>query len=194
MEPINWEDIYVQLYAYTDQLLKAYSWFRKGKTDSYLKGKQVHDYVAEAIEKYLRAPEKYDPSSGRSLVTYLKWHIIRSSVGNDVRSPENVTSSTLLSADDSVDDDDHFCNIEAFLPFVAASFDQQADYKKILTDIEHELQDDEMAKLIFEEVRCNGMDRRDVIKKHEVTDKDFDNGMKRMKTILKKIAKRYSYE
>jgi len=194
MEPIIWEDIYVQLYAYTDQLLKAYSWFRKGKTDSYLKGKQIHDYVAEAIEKYLRSPEKYDPSSGRSLVTYLKWHIIRSSVGNDVRSLENMTSSTLISDNDSSDDDDHFCNIEAFLPFVAGSFDQEADYKKILTDIENELQDDAMAKLIFEEVRCNDMDRRDVIKKYEVTDKDFDNGMKRMKTVLKRIAKRYSYE
>jgi len=193
MEPINWENIYVKLYAYTDQLLKAYSWFRKG-SDSYLQGKQVHDYVAEAIEKYLRSPEKYDPSSGRSLVTYLKWHIIRSSVGNDVRSAENITSSAILSNNDSGEDGDPFCTIEALLPFVEAGFDQQIDYKKVLTDIENELQNDEVAKMIFEEVRCNGMDRRDVIKKYEVTDKDFDNGMKRMKTVLRKIAKRYSYE
>jgi DNA-directed RNA polymerase specialized sigma24 family protein len=194
MEPIDWEVIYVQLYAYADQLLKAYSWFRKDKTDSYLKGKQAHDYVAEAIEKYLRSPEKYDPSSGRSLVTYLKWHIIRSSVGNDVRSPENKTSSTLLSDADQDDDNDLFSNIEAFLPFVKASFDENVDYKKILKEIENELQDDEMTKLIFEEIRCNGMDRRDVIKKYELSSNDFDNGMKRMKTVLRKIAKQYSYE
>jgi len=62
MEPINWEDIYVQLYAYTDKLLKAYTWFRKDQTDSYLKGKQIHDYVAGAIENFLREPDKYDPS------------------------------------------------------------------------------------------------------------------------------------
>lgn len=194
MEPINWEDIYVQLFAFTDQLLKAFSWFRKGKTDSYLKGKQVHDYVAEAIEKYLREPEKYDPSSGRSLVNYLKWHIIRTSVGNDVRSPENKTSSTLLAGSDFDEDDDIYSNVEAFLPFVTASFDQNADYKQIIEDIENELRGDEMAKLIFEEVRCNGMDRRDVIKKYDVRGTDFDNGMKRMKTVLRKIAKRYSYE
>src|ERR1700744_6202794 len=105
MEAIKWEDIYVQLYAYTDHLLKAYSWFRKD-ADSYLKGKQVHDYINDAIEKYLLEPEKYDPSSGRSLVTYLKWHIIRTSVGNDVRSQENKTSSIIEFGRNYEDNDD----------------------------------------------------------------------------------------
>src|SRR5665213_911546 len=111
MDAINWDDLYLQLYAYTDHLLKARSWFRKDKTDSYLKGKQVHDYIQDAIEKYLLEPEKYDPSSGRSLVTYLKWHIIRSAVGNDVRSPENQTSSDILSSDSTEsNDEDSFKN------------------------------------------------------------------------------------
>jgi len=191
MEPINWEDIYVQLYAYTYHLLKAYSWFRKD-TDSYLKGKQVHDYINDAIEKYLSEPEKYDPSSGRSLVTYLKWHIIRTSVGNDVRSQENKTTSVIESDGNSEDDNDPLYNSEAFLPFVQATFDKNLDYKNILADIETELKNDELAKLIFNEVRCNGFDRRDVIKYHGISEKDFDNGMKRMKTVLKIIVKRYN--
>lgn len=191
MEPIDWEEIYIQLFAYTDQLLKTYSWFRKDKPDSYLKGKQIEDYVQDAIEKYLLEPEKYDPSSGRSLVTYLKWHIIRSSVGNDARSPENKTSMPVLSGDNSADDDDPFCNIESFLPFVKPAFDENIDYKEILKQIHNDLQGDEMAQIIFEEVRCRGMDRREVIKKHSIEDKDFDNGMKRMNRVLKKVAQKY---
>lgn len=192
MDAINWDDLYLQLYAYTDHLLKARSWFRKDKTDSYLKGKQVHDYIQDAIEKYLLEPEKYDPSSGRSLVTYLKWHIIRSAVGNDVRSPENQTSSDILSSDSTEsNDEDSFKNIDALLPFVAAYFGDELDYKNIVKEVEDELQQDEIAKTIFKEVRCQNVDRRVVIRQYNMKESEFDNGMKRLKTVLKRVAKKY---
>lgn len=191
MDAINWDDLYLQLYAYTDQLLKARSWFRKDKTDSYLKGKQVHDYIQDAIEKYLLEPEKYDPSSGRSLVTYLKWHIIRSAIGNDVRSPENQTSSDILSSDSSEGDEDSFKNIDALLPFVAAYFGDELDYKNIVKDAEEELQQDDIAMTIFKEVRCQNVDRRVVIQQYNMKESEFDNGMKRLKTVLKRVAKKY---
>ncbi len=191
MDSINWDDLYLQLYAYTDHLLKARSWFRKDKTDSYLKGKQVHDYIQDAFEKYLLEPEKYDPSSGRSLVTYLKWHIIRSAVGNDVRSPENQTSSDILSSDGVEDEEDSFKNIDALLPFVAAYFGDELDYKDIVKDVEEELEQDEIAKIIFKEVRCQNVDRRVVIRQYKMKESEFDNGMKRLKTVLKRVAKKY---
>lgn len=194
METINWNDLYIQLYAYTDQLLKNYTWFRKRKTDSYLKGKQIHDYIADAIEKYLLEPEKYDATSGRSILTYLKWHIIRTTIGNDVRSAENKTTVDTLSGPHSDDDNDDKSYIDKFLPFISAHFDDEIDYKTIIKEIERELENDVTAKLIFEEVRCNGNDRRDVIKEHKISEKDFDNGMKRLKTVLKNIAKQFNYE
>jgi hypothetical protein len=194
MEPINWDDIYIQLYAYTDQLLKLYSWFRKGKSDSYLKGKQVHDYVADAIEKHLGNPEKFDPSTGRSLLTYLKRHIIRTLVGNDARSPENRVSSDLLSEANSENDDDPFQNIEAFLPFIAASFDLSFDCKQILSDIENQLQSDRVAHIIFQNVRLKGFKRREVIKEYNLQPGEFDNGMKRLITVLNKIQNKYNHE
>lgn len=192
MDNIKWDDIYIQLYAYADQLLKTFVWFRKTTTDSYLKGKQPHDYAAEAIEKYLSAPEKYDSSTGRSLVTYLKWHIIRTAVGNDVRSKENRSSSDLLSRNNSEDSDDFFINTESFFPFLSASFDDDIDYKSIMDDIDYAIKDDQLIKLIFNEVRIKGYDRRDVIKQHQLNESDFDNGMKRLKTILKKVIKQYN--
>lgn len=191
MDSINWEDLYLQLYAFADHLLKSRSWFRKDQTDSYLKGKQVHDYVQDALEKYLLEPEKYDPSSGRSLANYLKWHIIRAAVGNDVRSPENKTSSDILSQDNAESDDEASKNIDAFLPFVAAVFGDELDFKNIVKDVKEELQIDEIALVIFKEVRCNNTDRRVVIKQYNLKDSDYDNAMKRLKTILKRVAKKY---
>lgn len=190
MDKINWEDIYVQLYAYSDQLLKAKSWFRKGKTDSYLKGKQVHDYIADAIEKYLTAPGKYNSLSGRSLVNYLKQHIIRSLIGNDAKSLENKTSSNILSNENS-DEGEPFSNIENLLPFTEAFFDQEIDFKEVLNSIRNGIENDKIVEKIFEGVCCNGLKRRDVIKENQMEESEFDNGMKRLKTILKKTAKKH---
>lgn len=191
MDTINWEELYVQLYAFTDHLLKARSWFRKSQTDSYLKGKQVDDYIQDAFEKYLLEPEKYDSSSGRSLANYLKWHIIRSAIGNDVRSPENKTSSDILSGAYGEGDDEAFNNVDALLPFVSVYFGDELDFKNIVKAVEEELQNDEVAKIIFREVRCQGVDRREVIRQYEMEEKDFDNGMKRLRTVLKRVAKRF---
>jgi hypothetical protein len=192
MEEINFEDIYIQLYAYADQLLKALIWFRKDKSDSYLKGQQAHDYAMGAIEKYLREPEKYNSTTGRSLVNYLKRHLIRSAISNDVRSLENLTSSDIISmASDSSEDDYDTSNIDAILPYVSAHFDEEIDYERIITEIENEIKDDQLVKLIFEEVSCKQHNRRDVIARFKLNENDYDNAMKRLKRILNKVCKRY---
>lgn len=193
MDAIKWDEVYLKLYAYTDQLVKNLSWFR-GQTDSFLKGKQVEDYVCEAIEKYLAAPEKFNPDKGRSLTNYLKLHIIRTLVFNDVKSVENQNTSDVLSHTWDSDDESAELYFEKILPGVASTFDENIDYKKVMGEIMEELENDEMAKLIFNEVRVNGMARREFIKEHQVSEKDFDNAMKRLKTVLKNIAKQYDYE
>jgi len=191
MEIIDWDDIYPQLYAYTDHLLKTKNWFRKEGTDSYLKGKQVHDYIAEAIEKFLRNPEKYESTSNRSLVNYLKLHIIRTLVGNDARSAENLTSIDLFGyEDDNNEEEDSHFNIESILPFAGAFFDHEIDYNDIISEVKNEISSDEIATKIFEGI-CNGLKRRDSIEENNFTEADFDNGMKRLNTVLKKTAVKY---
>ncbi len=93
----EWADLYLQLYAYTDNLLKSYKWFRCGVKDTYLKGKEPKDYVMEAVTRFLEHPEKYDPEK-RSLLGYLKKHIIRTMAGNDARSEENRVSDDRLAS------------------------------------------------------------------------------------------------
>ncbi|WP_312991397.1 hypothetical protein [Chryseobacterium flavum] len=191
MDKIKWEEIYLRLYAYTDQLLKNLSWFRKN-SDSFIKGKQVEDYVCDAIEKYLSEPEKFDENTGRSLLNYLKYHVVRSLVSNDINSAENTKTVDFINYTCNDNDDESYS--EYILPVIAATFDEDIDYQRIILEIENSLNDDAIAKLIFQEVRLNGIPRRDFIKKHKIEEKDFDNGMKRLKTILKNIAKQYDYE
>ncbi|AZI24163.1 hypothetical protein EA772_01925 [Pedobacter sp. G11] len=189
MDTINWDELYLQLFAYTDSLLKANTWFRKGKIDSFLEGKQVHDYVSAAIEKFLSEPYKYDPAK-RSLVGYLKVHIIRSLVSNDVNKAENKTTSDLDFINND-EDGDELNIMEALLPYVDAYFDQQIDHDKILNDIKEEIKSDEIVKKIFEAHCQNGLLRREILMEYNMDANAFDNGMKRLKTVLKKTAKKY---
>lgn len=192
IDEINWDDIYMQLYAYTDQMLKAHIWFGKAESDSYLKGMQVHDYIAAAIEKFLVSPEKFDPSYGRSLINYLKKHIIRSLISNDAKSLENKTATGNSIFENSSDDDEASNVFESLLPFVYATFDQTIDYEKIMNEIYSEIQNDIILTQIFEGTCKNRMKRREIILEFKMKESDFDNGMKRLKTVLNYISKKYS--
>lgn len=192
MEQPNWENIYVKLYAYADQLLKAHSWFREKGTNSFLQGKQPHDYVAHAIESYLSCPEKYDPSSGRSLCNYLKYHIIRRLISNDAKSLENRSNIQVIDDYRESNDSDHnSSDLESILPIFESFFDQEIDYNYILHEVKKQLNQDNIASLIFDEVRCKGLNRREVIKEHKLQDYEFDNAIKRLNRVLKEIAKKY---
>ena len=193
---VNNEDLgvlYIQLYAYTDNLLKKKGWFRGGKTNSFLKGKETHDYVSEAFEKYLTNPEKYKGTTGRSLENYLKLHIIRTLVGNDARSPENRTSKSIpsLVSRKHEEGEDGDTYLDSILPFAEAYFDQEIDSKEIMTFIEQEVAKDKIVEEIYLGVRCYGWKRAMVIKEFNMSENDFDNGMRRLTTVLNNTAKKF---
>src|SRR5438445_760571 len=60
---IDWEDVYIQLCAFAHRILSAKTWCR-GQSGPYVRGKEACDYAAEAIEKYLTHPEKFDAAKG----------------------------------------------------------------------------------------------------------------------------------
>lgn len=192
MESPNWNEIYLQLYAFADYLLKMHKWFRGKQTDSYLGGRQPHDYVLDAIEYHLRNPDKYDPSK-RTLVSYLKKHLIRRSISNDSRKAENIKTSEFLNVSHSSDPEDDDL-LESFLPYVQAEFVQQMDFDTIMRDIDQAIQSDPVALKIFEGIGKENLKRREIIEIHEMTEETYDNGMKRLKTILKQTVKKYEIE
>ena len=191
MEEKELEDLYDKLYVYTDYLVKQKKWFRKGNSDTFLKGKEVHDYVSEAIEKYLTNPEKYDSSTGRSLLNYLKLHVIRTLVGNDARSPENKTSKDVFAVQEDLDDNES-TYLDKVLPFLDAFFPDEIDYHSIMEHVENEIQGDKDVENMFMGLCLYDLKRRDIIKEFSMTEGQYDNGLRRLKTILKNTAQQFN--
>lgn len=187
----EWKEIILRLQAYTLMLVKDKGWFRGSKAGTYISGKEINDYVFEAIGRYLKNPEKYDPSK-RTLVEYLKKHIIRTLVNNDLVSAENQTSTDIFAFEsENEDDDDSDTFIDAILPQVDAFYDDEIDYFNIMNFIESETNGDEYVEKIFLGLNC-GMKRADIIDEFKMSPADYDNAMRRLITIRKKAAQKYN--
>lgn len=187
----DWKEIILRLQAYTRMFVKDKGWFRGSVTGAYISGKEIDDYVFEAIGRYLKNPQKHDPSK-RTLVEYLKKHIIRTLVNNDLGSAENQTSTDLFAFESENKDDygsDTF--IDAILPKVDAFYDDEIDYNNIMNFIESETKGDKYVENIFLGLNC-GLKRADIIEEFEMSPSDYDNAMRRLITIRKKAAQKYN--
>lgn len=184
-DDIDWEDILPKLYAFTHQLLRSMKWFRGKNNDTFLKGKEVKDYVFEAIEKFLANPEKFKPEKNRSLENYLKLHVIRTLVWNDVNSEENKTSQPII-LQTGVEDEAE--TIEGLYPAIEATFDQQIDYEEVMAYIGEQVSGDPIVENIFMGICHFGMKRRDIIAEFEMGDKEYNNGIRRLNTVLQTAA------
>jgi hypothetical protein len=186
-ETIDLGELYLQLYAFTDDFLKTRTFFRGASSSSFLAGKEVHDYVMDGIERYLRNPEKFNPSSGRSLLNYIRLHIIRSLIGNDLRSAENRLSKDLF-AFESNNDEMGIDYVESMLPYAEAYFDEEMDYEKIMIHVEEAIKGDKIAEEIFLGLAGCGLKRREIIQEFGMTETEYNNGARRLQTILKDTA------
>lgn len=187
----DWKEIVLRLQAYTRMLVRDKGWFRGSETGAYISGKEIDDYVFEAIGRYLKNPEKHDPSK-RTLVEYLKKHIIRTLVNNDLVSSENQTSTDLFSFESETENEDGSDTfIDAMLPKVDALYDDEIDYISIMNFIESEAKGDAYVENIFLGLNC-GMKRADIIDEFRMSPSDYDNAMRRLITIRKKAAQKYN--
>lgn len=191
VKDIDWEDLYLRLYAFTDNLLRSKKWFRQGKPNFYLEGKEVHDYVSAAIEEYLYCPEKYDSTKG-TLINYLKYYLIRSFISNDVRSSENRSTSDVFRANPIGGSDDNPDYLDLVLPHLMVYFEEELDYEIIMSRIQNEIKDDKIAEEIFLGICCESLSRREVIKEFGMSERDYDNGRRRLDTIFKKIVEEFN--
>lgn len=185
---IEWEDVLINLTAYVRSLTKRYIWFRGVESDSFLKGKEVKDYVYEAILKYLESPEKYNPNKG-SLTDYLKYNIIRNLVRNDCNSEENKLHSDVFAKHiDSDNEDDSGSYLDRILPCFEPMFPDDIDYNSIRAYIEEEIKDEVDLENIFLGLYGTGMKRAEIIEEFGMESKVYDNGVRRLQTIIRKAA------
>lgn len=151
----------------------------------------MHDYVADGLERYLTDPDKYDASKG-SLTDYIKFNIIRTLVGNDSTSAENKTSIDLF-INEPEQDESYSTYLEGLLPFTAALIDEQLDYDLIISYIENESKGDSEVEEILLGLEM-GLKRREIIEEAGMSAQAYDNGMKRLNTILKNTVIQFNLE
>lgn len=189
---IDWEEIILRLTAFTHSWTRGKPWFRGEKTTTFLMGKEVEDYVYAAIGKYLEEPEKFDPKKGE-LLEYLKYNLVRSFVANDLRKKENNQTDDIFAEDNEEDEEDSSSSYsELVLPYSAALFPDDIDYSAIKEFIEKEVQGDADAENIFLGIYTYGMKRREVIEEFTMTAVAFDNGMRRLNTVINRAAAHFN--
>lgn len=183
---IDWEDIILKLTAFTRSLASGLNWFRGPKTTTFLMGKEAEDYVFGAIGKYLEEPHKFDSTKG-DLVDYLKYNLIRTLVGNDLRKKENRLTKDVFAKCDP-DEDENGSYLDRILPHIEALFPDDVDYNAIKEYIEKEIQGDKDVESIFLGLYSFGMKRREVIEEFNMTATEYDNGMRRLTTVINRAA------
>lgn len=186
-DEIEWEKVIVELHAYTLSLTKSRGWFRGLKTRNFIGGKQVEDYVFEAIGRYLKNPQLHDPTKS-SLIKFLKYYVIRSLISNDLVSAENRTS-TSMSIFDSNDDEENY--EERHQAAIEGLFDEEIDYNNIMSQIRESVSHDKLLECIFIGFVDENLKRREIIETYNISSAEYDNGMRRLKTILKSVARNF---
>lgn len=81
---------------------------------------------------------------------------------------------------------------ERVLPYSAALFPDDIDYSAIKEFIEKEVQGDNDAENIFLGIYTYGMKRREVIEEFTMTAVVFDNGMRRLTTVINRAAAHFN--
>lgn len=191
MDTTFWKNTLAELLAYADGLLKNCDSFRGNNPDAFVKGKEAEDYVHEAIAKYFENQEKYDPTKG-PLIKFLKYYILRRLVSNDLNSPDNKRYVDLFGWQGHEDSTDAEIPVDAFLPLIRPSFDDELDYPQIIQDIQTQLEQDPVALTVFQLVKRQGYKRREVIQQEQYTEGQFDNAMKKVDRAIKKVASKYN--
>lgn len=190
VDDVDWEGTLLQLTAFAHSLASSYDWFRGEDTSVFRGGKESVDYATEAITRFLKAPEKFDPERG-DFLKYLKYSIVRNLVGNDAKSDENSHTDDIYKWDDG-DDENSVSYSERMMPLVAASFPDDIDYEAIRDYVQKEIAGDTEMEEVFLGTYLEGMNRADVIKDFNMSDQTYDNAHRRLKTVFKKAAKHFT--
>jgi hypothetical protein len=188
---IDWEEIIVRLTAFTRSWVRGKPWFRGENTTTFLMGKETEDYVFAAIGRYLEQPDKFDSQKGE-LLEYLKYNLVRSFIANDLRKKENNQTDDIFADNDEDDEEGSSSYSERVLPYTAALFPDDIDYNAIKEYIEKEVQGDAVAENIFLGIYTYGMKRMEVIEEFTMTAVAFDNGMRRLNTVINRAAVQFN--
>ena len=176
----GWVEVINRLNAFAEDQISLYNWFR-GK-DALPQGYTSEDFTQEAILAYLAEPSMYDPEKGEFLA-FLKYYILRRLVFNLSSSAENKKSRDVFRLDSI--DEDGVVKYENYLPTELLNVESDLDFEKLTDAIIEQLNGQPLLENIFEGLFINHLKRSEICKKHNITENDYDNGVRRLGTILK---------
>jgi hypothetical protein len=190
----EWESIITQLKAFFRAFTRDKHWFRGPDTETFLKGKSIDDYVYEAIGRYLRNPEKFDQRKG-TLIDYLKYNLLRGLISNDLTNKENEKTKAVYENVLRHDADDHStAYYDRLVPITEALFNDEIDYDIIMDNIQEAVKKNTICENIFLGLYLYGMTRAQVIEEFGMTAQEYDNGNRRLKTIIRTVALKYNID
>lgn len=176
----------------------AYELFRRVyKQEVNERGKSFSDYVFDAIEKHLRGEDNYDKA--RSTLDYhLKKNVIRQAIYNDL--PPHVKNHRKLVSKQSLTESN-------IVPIPSAAREQSVsavipellayDEKVIFQEIERVIGDDKVVGEIYLAITTGGfslVDRAEICRELDMKLSDFDNGKRRLNTILKNVFRKFNLD
>lgn len=142
----------------------------------------AYDMAMEAIRKYLENPEKFDPSRNPDLVWYLKFNILRRLIYNykELKGQQN---EVLFEKDDS----NGIVVSNAFISEI--DFHDSIDLNNTIQLIIEELSGNPELKQLFELRYVMDYSRAEIIKELNITEGEYNNRIRRLETVRKRVVK-----
>ncbi|MBI6117963.1 sigma-70 family RNA polymerase sigma factor [Salegentibacter maritimus] len=137
----------------------------------------AYDFSMEAITRYLNEPNKFDPSRNPDLIKYLKYNLVRQLISNAKN-----TGFYHYDKTPSTPEEDYYYTLKSEF-----KLDEKIDMKKIVSIVEERLTDDVDLFQIFKGRYYEESKRSEICDDLDISLKEYDNRLKRLKRLVKKV-------
>lgn len=169
---IAWEKVIKVLMAYSYVLIGDENLsMAKSRTEL------AYDFSMEAITRYLKEPHKFDPSRNPDLIKYLKYNLVRQLISNAKNS-----GFYRYGKSPSTPEEDYYHTLKSEF-----KLDEKIDVKRIVGIVEEKLTNDVELLPIFKGRYYQESKRSEICDDLDISLKEYDNRMKRLKRLVKKV-------
>lgn len=182
----EWEKIIYKLTLHTCWLMKVAV---KNKASDILSGGiQVKDIVQDAVTKVLTGERDWDTEVHPDLLKFLKNSVVRSLVSNYFVSPKTKNETTAGTLDPDPSDDGEADPFWETVKGNSTAADEELFAKEILLKLRDNLNDDDEAAIVFEEV-IKGNKPKEIAKDLGISVENVNNALKRIRNTKAKQFK-----
>jgi len=173
----NWESILGKLIAYAFVLLDD----NMGAIE---KSELAKDFAVEAITKYLENKKKFDPRRNSNLIWYLKYNILRQLISNFHKSARN-KREILINQEEGKED---FLE-NLYVKYI--DYGNKMDAEIFLSNIEELIRNDDKLYFVFKSRYYLDSKKSEICQDLGISSNEYNNRMKRLKRLSKKVFKTY---